>query len=90
MNSYVTVDNVRCNGCATTISKQLDLIPTISNVIVEIKTGKISFTCLDDRCTLSVVSVLKKCGYPLSGKGSKVDMAKSVISCVKGKINNLS
>lgn len=90
MKSYVIVDNVRCNGCAATIKKEIEKINTVSEVHVEIETGKVSFTCEDDNCRFNVATTLKKSGYPLAGKGSKIDAAKSVISCVKGKITNLT
>lgn len=90
MKSHVFVDNVKCSGCATTITNKVEAIPTISDVVVDVATGKVSFNCNDDSCRMSVISSLKKWGYPLSGTGSKVDSAKSIVSCMIGRIDNLT
>lgn len=89
MKSHVFVDNIKCSGCATTIINKVESIPTISEVIVDVASGKVSFNCDNDSCRMSVISSLKKWGYPLSGTGSKMDSAKSIVSCMIGRIDNL-
>lgn len=78
MKSFFIIDNTDCDGCTTSITKQLETIDSISNIDIEIATGKVSFTCQDEIGRLSVATVLKRSGYPLTGKGWTLTAAKSV------------
>lgn len=78
MKSFFIIDNINCGGCATSVTKQLETIYAISNIEIEIATGKVSFTCQDDIGRLSVATVLKRSGYPLAGKGWTLSAAKSI------------
>lgn len=89
MKSHIYVDNIKCAGCATTVTNKVLSIPSIKDVEVDVSTGKVSFDCQSDACRMEVVTMLKKWGYPLAGKGDRVDHAKSYVSCMLGKIDNL-
>ncbi|MGK0314499.1 MAG: copper chaperone [Saprospiraceae bacterium] len=67
MKTHIFVDNIKSGGCASTITKKVSAIENISNVEVDISSGKVSFICEDDTCRLDVISTLKKWGYPQSG-----------------------
>ena len=87
MKIHIFVDNIKCGGCAATITKKVGAIENISNVEVDVESGKVSFNCEDDTCRLDVLSTLKKWGYPQTGTGSKLDNAKSFVSCMIGRID---
>ena len=87
MKTHIFVDNIKCGGCAATITKKVSAIENISNVKVDIESGKVSFNCVNDTSRLDVLSTLKKWGYPQSGTGSKIDNAKSFVSCMIGRID---
>lgn len=87
MKSHVFIDNIKCGGCANTISKKIKEIPSVSNVEINIDTGQVTFNCENDACRLEVLSTLARWGYPLSGTGSRLDSAKSYISCMIGKFD---
>jgi copper chaperone CopZ len=88
MKTHIFVDNIKCDGCASTITKKVSAIENISNVEVDVESGKVSFNCADDACKLNVISTLKKWGYPQSGQGTKLDNAKSFVSCMIGRIDS--
>ena len=88
MRSHIFVDNIKCGGCAATITKKVSAIENISNVEVDIEAGSVSFDCVNDSCRMDVISTLKKWGYPQSGTGNKIDNAKSFVSCAIGRINS--
>ncbi len=87
MKSYIFVDNIKCDGCVSTIKKKVGEIENISNVEVDIESGSVSFDCANDSCRLNVISTLKRWGYPQTGTGTKIDNAKSFVSCMIGRID---
>ena len=87
MKTHIFVDNIKCGGCAATITKKVSAINNISNVEVDVDSGKVSFNCEDDSYRLDVISTLKKWGYPQTGTGTKLDNAKSFVSCMIGRID---
>lgn len=90
MTTVINVDNIKCGGCAKTVTSRLDQISSISNVHVDVEQGKVSFDYIDDSNKSDVISSLKKLGYPLSGEGNTIDKAKSYVSCMIGKVSNLT
>lgn len=90
MTTEINVDNIKCSGCAKTVTNRLDQISSVSNVRVDVESGKISFDYQEDSNKTEVISSLKKLGYPLSGEGSGIDKAKSYVSCMIGKVSNLA
>ncbi|MFT4536837.1 MAG: copper chaperone [Saprospiraceae bacterium] len=87
MKTHIYVDNIKCGGCASTITTKVSAIENISYVEVDVESGKVSFNCPDDTCKLDVISTLKKWGYPQFGIGTKLDNAKSFVSCIIGRID---
>ena len=88
MQSKFIVQNLKCGGCAASISKHLNTIETVSNIDIEIEESSISFSYEDDSALQIVEEKLKQLGYPIFGDtNTYAQKAKSFLSCATGKIN---
>lgn len=87
MNTSITVDNLKCGGCANTITKKLSALDGVSNVQVDKDTSIITYDYNEDSLVELVETTLAKLGYPKQGTGTLGQKAKSYISCATGKID---
>lgn len=89
MTQTIHVENIRCGGCANTITKKLSAIQGVSEVLVNIDEQRVSFTGAPT-LNAEVIAALKKMGYPEAGSVDGIDAlktkAKSVASCAVGKL----
>lgn len=88
MNQNITIENLKCGGCASTIIKGLSAIEGVKDVTVDVETSVVSFhseaTILND-----VKEKLSKLGYPEVGdKNTMLHKAKSFVSCAVGRVNS--
>jgi copper chaperone len=89
MEHVIEVENIRCGGCANTITHSLQKLDGVRNVSVDIENGRVSVTTdTDDRERL--VAALLKNGYPEKGSAEGLQAAKakakSFVSCAIGKL----
>ena len=89
MEHVIEVENIRCGGCANTITHSLQKLDAVSSVSVDIETGRVTVTTdVDDRERL--VAALLKNGYPEKGSAEGLQAAKakakSFVSCAIGKL----
>ncbi|SMN01115.1 Heavy metal transport/detoxification protein [uncultured Candidatus Thioglobus sp.] len=86
----ITVDNIKCGGCAGTITKKLNATFNANEVDIDIEQGVIKID-VDDSKRDEVVKVLLGLGYPeidsVHGFGSAKAKAKSFVSCAIGKMD---
>lgn len=80
------VQNIRCGGCANTITKKLS--EEFTGVVVDIENGSVTVNENDEN---KLKSALKALGYPtadqtLSKFEGGVMKAKSFVSCAVGKV----
>ncbi|MEZ4854507.1 heavy-metal-associated domain-containing protein [Flavobacterium sp.] len=85
----IYIQNLKCGGCATTITKNLSEISGVSHVNVNVEESWVTFT-LENAAALEMVkNTLKKLGYPEDGEANSLgSKAKSFVSCAIGKISN--
>lgn len=91
MKQTFAVQNLKCGGCASTITKKLS--ETYADVTVDVEAKSVTLE-LDDSQVESFKETLKSMGYPLQGEelgfledtGAK---AKSFVSCAVGRMDNL-
>jgi copper chaperone len=89
MLQTIAVDNLKCGGCANTITKGLQKIVGVKDVSVDVDKGLVSF---DGDATLyeEAARKLDDLGYPVrgsaSGLHSAVEAAKSYVSCAIGRV----
>lgn len=84
----ITIQNLKCGGCANTISTKLIEINGISDVSVDVDNSTVTFMHETAGSLVNAKQKLAAIGYPESGdKNSVISKAKSFVSCATGKIN---
>ncbi|MEY2923255.1 MAG: hypothetical protein RL108_1881 [Bacteroidota bacterium] len=88
MKTTLFLQNLKCNGCAKTISNTLSEIKNVSEILVNVEEGSVSLNYINEADLLLIKATLKANGYPAIGEentfGTK---AKSYVSCAIGKLN---
>ena len=86
----IAVENIKCQGCAGTITNRLTSAFETKSIKVDIEKGIVSID-IDETKREEVAELLLNLGYPendtVHGLGSAKATAKSFISCAIGKIN---
>jgi copper chaperone len=87
----ISVENIKCGGCANTIKTRLNDMDIIDSCEVDVENGIVSISG-DESKREQVTQLLLKLGYPESGtaEGLKAARAKakSFVSCAVGRINS--
>jgi copper chaperone len=92
MMSYeISVENIKCGGCANTITTRLNAIDAVEASDVDVEKGLVTVTG-DEGQRAEVTALLLKLGYPETGtaeglKAAKAK-AKSFVSCAVGKMGS--
>jgi len=88
MKATIIVQNLKCGGCAQTITNKLSELENISEVHVFLNTSMVSFAYEDSSDALIVKDKLKDLGYPsIDRKNTIASKAKSYLSCASGKMS---
>jgi copper chaperone len=89
MRKVELIQNLKCNGCANTISTELNNLDGISNTTVDIESNSVSFDYeLEDQVE-RVESKLSSLGYPIDkDPNSLLKKAKSYLSCAVGRLGD--
>lgn len=88
MKTSILVQNLKCGGCAHTISTKLATIKNVNNLQVNIDESKVSFEYLDEEDAFKVKEKLRNLGYPsIEDSNSFSSKAKSFVSCATGKLS---
>lgn len=88
------VDNIKCGGCANSISQNLLALDEIDDVSIDVEQGSVTvFTNSDSDELRSIIgSKLTAMGYPekgsVEGLGSLKAKATSYVSCAIGKMSD--
>jgi len=83
----IIVQNLKCGGCANTITTKLSELKEVTNVKVNVEESEITFDALDTDLEI-VKTKLAKMGYPAEDENnSTMQKAKSYVSCMVGKVN---
>ncbi|MBT8308594.1 MAG: heavy-metal-associated domain-containing protein [Maribacter sp.] len=87
MKATIIVQNLKCGGCARTITNKLTELDNISEVQVFPNTSTVSFAYQNTDDALMVKDKLKDLGYPsIDSKNSIAAKAKSFVSCATGRM----
>ncbi len=85
----IEVLNLKCNGCANTITKGLLSLEGIDNVSINVATSKVSFDSKEEKVLKSVQEKLSAMGYPEVGDDNTIiHKAKSFVSCATGRMTS--
>jgi len=86
----IEVENLKCGGCAQTITSRLLEIDGVTNVSVDNDAETVSYDGTENTQP-TVLETLRKLGYPekgsVSGLEAGVATAKSYVSCAIGKFS---
>lgn len=85
----IQVENIKCGGCASSITKKINSNFNIDSTEVEIENGVVIVDIADDK-KQELIETLFKLGYPETGsvegiKSAKAK-AKSFVSCAIGQM----
>ena len=85
----IEILNLKCGGCANSITKGLLTIKGANNVTVDLETSKVSIDTSDESVLEAVKEKLSKMGYPeINDPNTMLHKAKSFVSCASGRIKN--
>ena len=88
MITTILIQNLKCNGCARTITNKLTDLDNVSEVNVNVEEESVTLNYLDDAALIHVKETLKINGYPEVGENNPlVTKVKSFVSCAIGKLN---
>lgn len=88
METTIHIQNLKCGGCANTITKGISSIEAIQNVSVNVDESTVTFSYETEDQVNEVKSKLKSLGYPEDGEANTLGAkAKSYVSCAIGKMS---
>lgn len=87
MRTSIIVQNLKCGGCANTITTKLSQLENVTNILVDTESSTVSFVAISSEDALSVKEKLKTLGYPsIEDANGVLSKAKSFVSCATGKM----
>jgi len=85
----IIVENLKCHGCAATITRELQKVEGVISVHVEVGPSRVDITTTGSEETLEACRrKLLSLGYPEAGsKNTTISKAKSYVSCAIGRMS---
>lgn len=91
MQIVIEVENIKCGGCANSITGKLKENEHIQDVTVDIENGAVTLETDSDAIRDDAISRLLKMGYPekgsVEGLASVKAKASSFVSCAVGRMS---
>jgi copper chaperone len=91
MGISIEVENIKCNGCATSIRHKLAEDARVGDVAVDIEAGRVDIEA-DEDARADLIATLLHMGYPekgsVEGLQAAASKAKSFVSCAIGRFEN--
>jgi copper chaperone CopZ len=88
MTTTLNIQNLKCHGCANTITKRLSELDDVTNVTVNNENDSVAFDHKQDTTVDSVSQLLSQLGYPIDGENNSLGKkAKSFVSCAIGRMD---
>lgn len=85
----IKVENLKCNGCASTIKKGLLNFDEIDTVDIDIENSVVEVNFNGDKQDVEGFKTkLAKMGYPEVGHNTTISVAKSYYSCAIGRFGD--
>jgi copper chaperone CopZ len=83
----ITIENLKCHGCANTIRRNLQKEEGVQSVEVD-HTDSSVFIAYEgeDSREADFERILTRLGYPPAGSGNTMNKVKSYVSCAIGRI----
>ena len=87
METILEIQNLKCGGCAHTITKKLTELVGITNITVDTNSSSININSTNEEALEEAKTLLYKLGYPVQGDNNSFGTkAKSFVSCAIGRI----
>jgi copper chaperone len=87
----ITIANLKCAGCETTIKSELLKIEGVDSVTIDQENDTVCVIHDDNLDRHKIIQKLHSLGYPeATEENGLLQQLKSYASCMIGKINNLS
>ncbi len=83
----IKVENLKCHGCASTITKGLMKRSDVLEVKVDVENSTVIVTFTGEEIT-EIKKKLAALGYPEMGHNDTISVVKSYVSCAVGRINS--
>ncbi|MBT8259872.1 MAG: heavy-metal-associated domain-containing protein [Flavobacteriaceae bacterium] len=88
MKTTLVIQNLKCGGCANTVTTRLSKLENISEVIVNNDEDSVTFNYTSDEDLEKAIHLLSDLGYPVDGEANTLSKkAKSFVSCAIGRMN---
>jgi copper chaperone len=89
MKRILALENIKCDGCSTSIKVSLLKIPDVKSAEVSSEDGTVTIEYSGGENIWSrIVDQLHSMGYVKPGEGSILSSAKSYVSCAIGKLKS--
>lgn len=89
METTLKIQNLKCGGCANTITTRLNELDNIDHVTVDNHNNAVSFSYNNEAHLEQAIGLLSKLGYPVDGEANPISKkAKSFVSCAVGRMNS--
>ena len=79
MNTKLEIQNLKCHGCANTISTRLKNIDGIDEIIVNNDDNTVAFTHESQKQLDEAKTLLSKLGYPIVGDNNPITKKSKVL-----------
>lgn len=88
METTISIQNLKCGGCATTIKNKVQQLEGVDAVKVDEAEGTVTVSYLENDVVLKVKQKLTALGYPeVDTKNDLFTQAKSFVSCASGRMS---
>lgn len=84
---HLTVDNLKCDGCSSTVRRRISGLRGVLKVEVDPATGSVRVEHDGSTDIRVVTTLLTKLGYPEHGAGGWKEHAVSYVSCALGRLH---
>lgn len=83
----IQIENLKCHGCAATITRGLEKFDEVEKVSVDMDRSAVEVTFDGDESHVGTYkSKLARLGYPEKGNNNVISVAKSYVSCAIGRV----
>ena len=72
MKGIIEIQNQKCGGCASTITKKIEKTEGVDTVSVDVESSTLFFEYKEDTQFQTVVKVLSDIGYPIVGSENTI------------------
>lgn len=89
MRTRIIIQNLKCGGCAKTITSRLNQEADVNRIEVLLDDGAIVVEHESAHTPIEVKQILKQLGYPsVEEENGILTKARSVVSCATGKVRS--